>query len=98
MSEVEILSNRKAQHSEFKYKKTSVSMNPKCKEKATKTHGFQMQGDILKHYEANLQRRWTFKEVVRGGIPPKSSLPVSENSLVGLSHIQWRLRNNLYFF
>lgn len=81
MSEVGILGNT-AQHSEFRYKKTSVSVNPKYKERkktqTKKKHSLQMQGEKFKNtLRLNLQRRWIFTEVMRGGILPKSSLPVS---------------------
>lgn len=83
MSEVGILGNT-AQHSEFRYKKTSVSVNPKYKErkkttnKQKKKHSLQMQGEKFKNtLRLNLQRKWIFTEVMRGGILPKSSLPVS---------------------
>lgn len=77
MSEMEILSNTEAQHSEFRYRKMSVIVNPKLIKNPPKKHGLQMQEEQFKNTSRlNLQRRQISKELMKGGIPPKSSLPV----------------------
>lgn len=60
MSGMEILGNTETQHSDFRYKKTSVSVNPKYKEKShqkKRGHSLQMQEDKFKNSEVGFLQR-----------------------------------------